>query len=198
MENRRQGRLQPISVILASFLCLLIANRSPAQVALDTGFGTGGIARFDFGGAYDDLSGLSVGSDGKIWAVGTGGTSNRFGVARLLSNGQFDNSFSGDGKYIVPNSAGSPAVLEQPDGQVLLGIPKLSQPRGFQAAKMNSNGTFDASFGNSGFGLIETPSQVYIEDMVLQADDKILIGGYDIFEGDLELRAHTFPGRWVA
>jgi uncharacterized delta-60 repeat protein len=159
------------------------------QVALDPSFGTAGVATFDFGGAYDDLQGLSVAPDGKIWAVGTGGTSNRFAVARLLPNGQFDNSFSGDGKLNVQpsGSSGSGGVHALPGGKVLLGVPRLvPTPRGFQAIRLNDNGSFDTTFGvaSSGIGFIETPSQVYIEDLVVQPDDKILIGGYDIFTSD--------------
>lgn len=166
-------------------LSLSVCSRiALAQVTLDSSFGTAGLKTFDFGGAYDDLVGLSVGTDGKIWAVGTGGTSNRFAVARLLSDGQFDNTFSSDGKLILNNSAGSPAVHALPAGKVLLGVPKLSTPRGFQAMRLNDNGSFDSSFGVGGAGLIETPSQVYIEDLTVQPDDKILIGGYDFFDGD--------------
>ncbi len=180
LSSRRLARFYVI------FLMLFYSgsDSSWAQVSLDPNFGNGGLLNFDFGGAYDDLSGLSVADDGKIWAVGTGGSANRFAVAHLHSNGLFDNSFSGDGRKIISSSSGSSAVQALADGKVLLGVPKLSTPRGFRAIKLNENGSFDPTFGVGGEGLIETPSQVYIEDLVVQPDDKILVGGYDIFEGN--------------
>jgi len=166
--------------ILASLFIYPHAAR--AQIALDSSFGIGGVATFDFGGAYDDVEGISVASDGKVWAVGTGGTSNRFAVARLGANGQLDDSFSGDGKLIINNSAGAGGVQALPDGKVLLGVPKLSTPRGFQAIRLTNSGAFDSTFGAGGVGFIETPSQVNIKDLLIQPDDKILIGGYDFFD----------------
>ena len=143
------------------------------------------MATFDFGGAYDDLTGMSVGQDGKIWAVGTGGFSNRFAVARLLPDGQFDNSFSDDGRLIINSSAGSGGVQALPGGKALVGVPRLSpEPRGFQAIRLNDNGTFDSTFGVGGVGFIETPSQVRIEDLIVDSDGKVLVGGYDFFSGD--------------
>lgn len=153
-----------------------------AQTALDPTFGTGGLATFDFGGAYDDVEGISIAPNGKIWAVGTGGTSNRFGVARLLPSGQLDTSFSGDGKLIISGSAGAGGVQGLSDGKVLLGVPRLTpEPRGFQTIRLNDSGSFDSTFGVGGVGFIETNSQVNIEDLLVLPDNKVLVGGYDFF-----------------
>jgi uncharacterized delta-60 repeat protein len=167
---------------------LYVVAQTPAasgQTALDASFGAAGVATFDFGGAYDDVQAISVASDGKVWAVGTGGASNRFAVARLTPKGQPDDTFSGDGKLIIGASAGASAVHALSGGQVLLGVPRLiPEPRGFQAVRLTNSGAFDGTFGVGGAGFIETSSQVYIEGLVRQADEKILIGGYDFFGGD--------------
>jgi uncharacterized delta-60 repeat protein len=89
------------SCAAAAPMLLMLASlpEAPAQIALDQGFGVGGLATFDFGRAYDD-------------------------------------------------------------------------------------GASDSSFGVGGAGLIETPPQVCIEDLAVQSDNKILIAGYDIFDGN--------------
>jgi len=162
-------------------ILLGVGQKAQAQVSLDTSFGTNGIATFDFGGAYDDVQGMSIAPDGKIWAVGTGGTSNRFAVARLTTGGQLDNTFSGDGKLIINSSAGANGVQGLASGKVLLGVPRLTpDPRGFQAIQLTNSGAFDGTFGSAGTGFIETGgSQVNIDRLMVQPDGKILIGGYD-------------------
>lgn len=180
MSRTLRVRLRLLCLV-AALLSAGMANSSLGQVALDTTFGSSGVATFDFGGAYDDIQGMSIAPNGKIWAVGTGGTSNRFAVARLTSAGQLDNTFSGDGKLIIGASSGSAGVQALPGGKVMLGVPRLTpEPRGFQAIQLTDAGAFDSTFGTSGAGFIETTgSQVYIESLIVQPDNKVLVSGYD-------------------
>jgi uncharacterized delta-60 repeat protein len=167
---------------LALLLILVLTGATKAQIQFDPTFGTNGIITFDFGGAFDDIEGISIAPDGKIYASGTGGTSNRFAVARLTSGGQLDGSFSGDGKLIIGASAGSGAVQGLDGGKVLLGVPRLTpSPSGYQAIKLNNDGSFDSTFGTDGVGFIQTGSQVGIKDLMVQPDGKVLIAGHDFF-----------------
>lgn len=74
----------------------------------------------------------------------------------------------------------------------MLGVPKLSTPRAFRAIRLNDDGSFDNTFGVGGQGEIPSPSQVRISDMVIQPDNKIVIGGYDIFDGDWNFMVTRF------
>ncbi len=163
---------------------IFCASQAVALPRLDSSFGIEGIVTTDFGGAYDELEGVAVQSDGTILAVGTGGSSNRMQVARYLPNGQLDSTLDHDGKLLVPYSASSPAIHALPEGKFLLGVPDLRSTRGFRAMQYNADGTPDASFGVNGTGFIEVESQVYIRDMLVHPDGRILIGGYDIFNSD--------------
>jgi len=69
--------------------------------ALDTTFDGDGKATVDFGG-YDGASAVAVQSDGKIVAAGyTAGPADDGAVARLLTTGTLDPTFSSDGKATV-------------------------------------------------------------------------------------------------
>jgi uncharacterized delta-60 repeat protein len=92
--------------------------------ALDASFGTGGKVTTDLGGT-DSPGGLAVAGDGRIVVAGdtsVGGEEDAW-VARYLSNGSLDPSFSGDGKAVfdeVANGKFITPVVVQPDGRILI------------------------------------------------------------------------------
>jgi uncharacterized delta-60 repeat protein len=96
-------------------------------------------------------------ADGKLLIGGFFNTAvngtNRYGLARLNSNGSLDNSFD-------PAVGGFPIAL-QPDGKVLVG--------GY--ARLNADGSLDSSFnpGTGAYGVVRS--------ITLQADGKVLVGG---------------------
>lgn len=122
--------------------------------------------------AYDEgIFALAIQPDGKV-LIGGGFTvvngTDRFGIARLNSNGTVDNSFNpGTGAY------GVYAIALQPDGRVLIagGFQSVNGTNRNHVARLNANGSLDNGF-NPGDG----PSD-WVYTMALQPDGKVLVGG---------------------
>jgi uncharacterized delta-60 repeat protein len=139
--------------------------RLHADGSLDNTF-SAGIAAFDEG-----ISSLAVQPDGKV-LIGGGFTLvngvERFGIARLNTNGSIDASFNlGTGAY------GVYAIAVQPDGRVVIagGFQTVNGMNRKFVARLNANGSLDASFDPG-----EGPSD-WVYSMALQTDGKVLIGG---------------------
>ncbi len=149
---------------------------------LDNTFGTGGKYSYDIDGfAFDEIYDITIQSDGKIVAVGKGGTDmfNKTFVLRLNSNGSHDNSFDSDGilkAFGFPGGIMSTiyAVLVQPDGKILIAGSSTS----CSLARLNSNGTIDNTFGTNGGIIIYHAS--YGNYLALQPDGKILLSNYNV------------------
>jgi len=129
-------------------------------------------------------------TDGKIIIAGSfttynGTTVNR--IARILSNGSLDPSFStGSG-----TSANITNIEIQPDGKIILAGNFIAF-NGISAnriVRLNPDGTPDTSF-NQGSGFNDDCSA-----LILQADGKILVGGkfteYDGFNANRIIRLNT-------
>lgn len=137
--------------------------------SLDSTFDAGNIAS-------QPVRTISVQPDGKIIIGGDDITYDgmeRTFIARLNSNGSRDTSFH-------PGTTVFPSVLTtalQPDGRIIIGGDfqnYAGTSRNF-IARLNSNGSLDASFdsGPGGNGVVLTTD--------LQPDGKIIIGGYSTF-----------------
>ncbi len=93
------------------------------------------------------------------------------GVIRCNPNGTLDNSFDSDGiqSSIAFNIR---AIVLQPDGKMVLG------GGNFELWRLNTNGSSDITFGNSGSNSINVAAaDEYISDLTLQPDGKILAAG---------------------
>ena len=139
----------------------IIARYNP-DGSLDTDFGTNGFALIHFSDPSRALD-VAIQSDGKIVVAGDfanpmmGGSSNLC-VARLNSDGTHDMTFDGDGKVAVlfPSLLGyskhlsSMAVAN--DGKIVLAGQALFSATDdrFVLARLNADGSFDGTFGNSG------------------------------------------------
>lgn len=94
---------------------------------LDTTFDSDGIATTTFSTTADDrMESLAVLTNGKIIAVGwvNDGTSDNIAVAKYLSTGALDTSFSGDGMYTYDHAAGqdrAQSVAIQSDEKLVIG-----------------------------------------------------------------------------
>ena len=129
---------------------------------------------FDAGhGANDYVTDIAIQSDGKIVIAGfftKVGDTPRSRVARLNADGSLDVTFDpGTG----PDSLVT-AVALQPDGKVVIGG-HFGQVAGVSRrfiARLNADGSLDTSFDPGG-GANGT-----VEAVALQADGKVLIGGY--------------------
>lgn len=161
---------------------LVFTITSVAQtVAIDTTFNSDDLG-FGYGNGFDNyVLDLTVLSDGRILAVGDftnyNGTPCR-GIARLLPDGAFDSTFvMGTGfQGVTVNN-----LIVQPDGRLIaLGV--FSQYNGVtrhNIVRLMPDGQLDPTFVPGS----NIPTQP--ECMALQADGKILVGGYFGFLGGI-------------
>ena len=162
-----------------------------ANGQLDPAFGTAGKTSTDFSGGFDRARSAVLQADGRIVAAGfairPSGSNENFAALRYLSNGALDTSFSGDGMTQV--SFGSCCqfankVLLQRDAKlVLIGFPDTeSTDSDFTIARLNRNGTLDASFGEGGrvrtsFGDLNGGAY----GAVLQPDGRVVAVGFQAY-----------------
>ncbi|MER5760543.1 calcium-binding protein [Streptomyces sp. NPDC002082] len=159
-------------------LARLNPNGSPDPSFGGDGTVVAGFAPAFPGDAGGQATGLALQADGRFVAVGyVGSTAFDFGVARYLSNGSLDTSFSGDG-MATADFGGTDfgrAVAVQSDGAV---VAAGSTNTGFALARFTSGGSPDAAFGTGGRVTTVWPlSTAVAYDMTLQQDGKILVGG---------------------
>ncbi len=156
---------------------------------LDTSFGTGGIVTTVVGLSCG-IDGLAVQNDGKIAIEGM--TSPGWGentdilVIRYDSVGMLDTSFSGDG-IVTTRFASAGGVGQgigiQADGKIV--VAGYKNPRPYQepdiaVVRYNTDGTLDTTFSDDGDGIVTTsivPGSDTAEDLVIQADGKIVVTG---------------------
>ncbi len=148
--------------------------------SLDSTFGSGGKVTTDVGG-FDAALGVALQSDGKIVAVGGGGSGSDFVVARYSANGSLDSSF-GSGGLVTTNLGGfeaATAVALQTDGKIVAtGSTFSSGFQQFVLTRYNTDGSIDSSFGTDGkvltdFGL----GSGFGGALVIQPDGKIVAAG---------------------
>jgi uncharacterized delta-60 repeat protein len=164
--------------------------RLNANGALDSTFGTGGIATADFGG--DDfglamarqangrilVAGLSRPTEvGATTATEVGATTGGAVVARFRANGLLDPDFDGDGRLMF-GTGSVRAVLVQPDRRIVVaGNANGSQT--MTVTRLRPNGSPDTTFDGDGTATIDFGSLADAgNDAVLQPDGKIVVAGY--------------------
>jgi len=148
------------------------------------------IARLNSDGSFDPAFDAGIGleggfglkivvqGDGKILVGGrfthvNGVPRNR--IARLNSNGSLDTSFD-------PGSGANNGVIAmglQSDGKIIIGgdFSSVNAVACVRIARLNANGTVDANFA-TGTGVTgSTGSSVYVGDLTVQPDDKIVFCG---------------------
>ena len=170
----------------------LAVMRFNTNGTLDTAFGNGGRIINDYTNDGDEFWGVVIQPDGKIIAVGyVDGTRTRI-VARYNSDGTTDTTFGTNGIFTAPLAYSNNTVTQdnakvllQPDGKILVcGTHKLeSGADRFGVYRLNSNGTLDTTFGDSGQATARfTTFAPNLGDrpfgMELQADGKIVAAGY--------------------
>lgn len=134
---------------------------------LDTTFDADGKRSDDIGnGGNATIKAVAAQPDGRILAAG------KSSVVRFNPDGSFDTTFDLDGKMKAPlGNITSMAI--QPDGKVVVAG---GEGACFAAARLNSNGTLDTTFG--GIGRIKpTCANGYVSGMAIQPDGKIVLVG---------------------
>lgn len=156
--------------------------RLNAGGSLDSTFsGDGKLAR-NFTSRTDYFEELALQADGRIVAVGTADwdrAGSRVLVTRFNTDGSLETGFSGDG-IILANFAtsfdGAFAVAVQPADQAIVVGGQASES--MTVLRYLPKGTLDPSFSGDGRVVTEVaPSLDYAEDVEVQADGKIVVGG---------------------
>lgn len=162
---------------------------------LDSSFGDGGrvILPLDWSESWD----MEIQPDGKIIIAGRIETNildanySDFIIARLNPNGSLDASFDGDGIKqfdITPETDYDAEIFWSlkllADGRILAFARIGSLPLDSAVVKLNSDGSFDPSFGTGGQGFVKIDydnRNNLARDMAVQPDGKIVLVGADGF-----------------
>lgn len=151
---------------------------------LDNSFGQNGFVTTIVNGTYNFATSTFVQPDGKILIAGNGGEAATYKatVARLNADGSFDLTFANNGKLTITiGNAKSFAtdITLQDDGKIVMAAYTWNDVKGdFAAIRLNSDGSFDTTFGNQGIQLITTPGSGVAQSLRILDDGKILLGGY--------------------
>jgi uncharacterized delta-60 repeat protein len=156
--------------------------RLNANGSLDTTFnpGTG------IGGFAPSVNSMVLQPDGKILIGGNFNSYNgspRNCIARLNANGSLDATFDiGAGLGGTVPSVNS--MVLQPDGKIVIGGNFISYNGTSRnnIARLNADGSLDASF-IVGSGFVGGASGVYVAALVIQPDNKVLVGGQFVSYG---------------
>ena len=173
---------------LTSVLFLTISTQA-AVGELDCSFGTRGKTTTALGGLSSDIAlDVVVQPDEKVVVVGFRGTNSGPSdsvVIRYHANGTLDTSFDSDGILILPVSPTSVdearSVVIQPDGKIVVAgyaYNDVNTAADFYVLRLNSNGSFDTTFGIGGKVLTDfNGKNDYGYSVVIQPDGKIVVGG---------------------
>ena len=165
-----------------------------------TGKVTFGFTQIESDGQEDDAQGIAIDSQGRILIAGTScagvppTNTAQFGVARLLASGELDTAFNGMGYTTIafdPGTGLSNAVAMNvallSDGGVLVSGYANTAPyeavtnMDVAAARLDGNGSLDATFANGGRLLIPFDLQAdgfdAATDAVEQPDGRIVLVG---------------------
>jgi len=164
-----------------SFMAL---SRYNSNGSLDTTFGSSGLVTTAFGNFFDDEAwGVALQTDGKI--VVTGVSDGDFAVVRYNSNGSIDTSFGVSGIQFLFTNTGvnvGRSVAIQTDGKIVAvgyAANAANDSSWLMAVRLNTNGTLDTTFDTNGVQVVAIDSSWNIaESVAIQADGKILMGGY--------------------
>ena len=159
---------------------------------IDAGFGTGGIVVTDEAaiGVRSQIRAVAHQSDGKIVAAGQALDAANAGsswiVLRYTTDGHLDPTFAGGAGFVrlFPwgnnnTSIQAYAVAVTPTDQIYVGGWVMTDNLAFGLARLNADGSLDASFGSGGrvatrlrSGYFDTPYA-----LALQPDGKVVLAG---------------------
>jgi uncharacterized delta-60 repeat protein len=148
--------------------------------SLDSTFDGDGIVVTDIGSSDNLVNALVIQPDGKIVAAGStyNGSTLDFAIARYTTEGSLDNTFSGDGKLIIPSGGDSPGeagLAIQTDGKVLIAGGDGSR---FFITRINRAGIPDSTFGGDGIVTTLIGSRGEATSVIVQPDGKIVTAGH--------------------
>ena len=150
----------------------------------DRSFGGDGVVVTDFGRRYEHANAVAIGPGDRILVGGSASTGlhERWAFARYLNGGALDSSFGGDGRFTMSISLSGEEVqdLAIDSGEILAAGYAESDflPR-FAIAKLRSDGSRVASFGNNGVKIVNVGAGADAAfGLAVQADGKPVLAGY--------------------
>jgi uncharacterized delta-60 repeat protein len=162
----------------------------------DNSFGAGGRLNHDTSLDRSFARAVAMMPGGKFFVAGVTGEDNTrdFAVIKYNSDGSPDLSFGIGGKVVTPVTPDGDealAVAIQPDGKVVVagsgGFP-FDPPQSNDAiiVRYNPDGTLDQAFDGDGKVVINLGGTEAVTSLSIQADGKIVTGGYAWIGGDAE------------
>jgi uncharacterized delta-60 repeat protein len=181
------------TLLLLSVSLPCLVPSAGADGMLDPSFGNGGLVTTAFPGQFSSDAAMSLVllPDGRAVAAGSTNENlslTEMAVARYLTTGALDTTFDGDGLvtvFFIPPPGGFDivtqvqTVLLQPDGRlVLVGYFFTNAPTStfFALARLNADGSLDASFGTGGKVITAVPDAQAVAGL-LQPDGRIVVVG---------------------
>lgn len=147
---------------------------------------------------YDVGNDLAIQSDGKIVVAGGSGTffiggsrgpspspaelpRKDFTVARYNTDGSLDTTFGSGGivTTVIGEDSIANAVALQADGKIVVAGDSQWDTQRITVARYNSDGALDNTFGSGGIVTVAIADSASAEDVAIQPDGKIVIGGHN-------------------
>jgi uncharacterized delta-60 repeat protein len=184
-QNKRKKLINIIMMILTILIVFTACHKKKKPFLLLPLIDNSSNATTDNGSSGGSGSGVVGSGDGGSGSGGGSGDSGSGsgGPTFTPAIGVLDTSFNSPNGYIIQpidSDDQGYSLAIQPDGKILLGG-SCNSGSGwdFCIARFDSNGTLDNSFGNSGKVIQDIGSfDDYAYSLAIQADGKILLGGY--------------------
>lgn len=170
----------------------IVFRRFFSNGTIDSSFGENGTVISVLGALQQFVTDMVLQEDGKILIVGSfseSGNSSDILVARYMPDGSLDSSFGDEqGKTRILRKTSGNTIALQNDGKIIIaGSDAIAFPtERFMLVRYYTDGMLDRSFG--GTGIIKTDFDLdgeYINDILVQPDDKILALGIAFYRDGL-------------
>jgi uncharacterized delta-60 repeat protein len=160
--------------IALAILALSARIAAAAAGDLDPTFDGDGKKTFGFG-SVDVAEALVVQPDGKIVVVGYGTANTDIAITRLLPNGDFDDTFDGDGTVGIDLGGFDIArtAALQADGKIVVAGDELGVQQGL-VLRRSADGSPDPTFGG---GTFADAGFKVVYGVAIQPDQKIVVAG---------------------
>ena len=159
-----------------------LVTRLTAEGATDTAFNNGSpLVKVDFGGGFDEVSGLGINPDGSAILAGltnSAGNSD-VAVAKVSTDHGIDTTFATGGKltygYGSTGDTGSDVAIE-PGGKIYVAA-SGSVANDFALSRLTAGGGIDRAFATSGTVGVDFGGDDGANAMALLTNGKIVLGG---------------------
>lgn len=158
--------------------------RFTSSGAVDTAFGSNGVATLDFGGT-ESIAAVGLDSLGRIVAAGTvdqssGTDMQDWAIARLLGDGTADSAFDSNG-MLAPSYADAElawALGVQPDDKLVVAGTSGTPNADVTVARFDTAGVADSAFGTGGVASVDVAADDVPYGLVLEPSGRIAVAGH--------------------